>query len=741
MGILGLQERVRSKLFLRRDRYGRFFSALVYIPRDRFNTDVRLRIEAMLKRDAPRRTRRHHRAARRIAAGAAAPDRAPARRRARARSTQPTLEAELAQIVRNWQDELRETLVAAPRRREGPEARRTATAARCRPATSKTVTPEHRRQRRRAAAALRRSGRPAPERCTARAARRGHAALQAVSASGDDIPLSDALPMMENMGLRVISEHPYQMDVGRQPRLHPGLRGRVARTARSTSTAATTPSRTRSRAIWRGDAENDGFNRLVLGAGLDWRQVAMLRGYCKYLLQTGVPFSQSVHGRDAHALSAAGAPAGRAVRGELRSVHAATRARPRSSRAWSASRAQLHALWPTATTPRWHVARSTVIDARAGDARTRRSKPTRDGAQGADGPRRQPRRGPHPAQLHRRDRRHAAHQLLSRQDGADGGPADYISFKFDSAKVPDLPKPRPYREIFVYGPRVEGVHLRFGPVARGGLRWSDRREDFRTEVLGLVKAQMVKNTVIVPVGAKGGFFVKQSPVRRRPRRVARRRRRLLPAVHQRPARHHRQPRRRQDRAAARTWCATTTTIRTWWSPPTRARRPSPTSPTASRVEHGFWLGDAFASGGSVGYDHKGMGITAKGAWESVKRHFRALGRDSPDARTSPASASATCPATCSATACCCRKHIRLLAAFDHRHIFLDPNPDAARSFDERERMFELPRSSWDDYDKSLISQGRRRVSALGRSRSRCRRKSSAALGIDDDVDADDRRTS
>ena len=211
----------------------------------------------------------------------------------------------------------------------------------------------------------------------------------------------------------------------------------------------------------------------------------------------------------------------------------------------------------------------------------------------------------------------------------DGGPADYISFKFDSAKVPDLPKPRPYREIFVYGPRVEGVHLRFGPVARGGLRWSDRREDFRTEVLGLVKAQMVKNTVIVPVGSKGGFFCKQSPDPAANRDawfaegVACYQRfingllditdNLSPEGKVAASGQRRAPRR--------------TKIPTSSSPPTRARPRSPTSPTRIARAHGFWLDDAFASGGSVGYDHKGDGHHRRGAWESVKRHFRAMGRD------------------------------------------------------------------------------------------------------------------
>ena len=280
---------------------------------------------------------------------------------------------------------------------------------------------------------------------------------------------------------------------------------------------------------------------------------------------------------------------------------------------------------------------------------------------------------------------------------------EYISFKFDPARVPDLPKPKPYREIFVFAPRVEGVHLRFGPVARGGLRWSDRREDFRTEVLGLVKAQMVKNTVIVPVGSKGGFFVKRSPVGGDRDAV------LAEGV----ACYrlfingllditdnlvdgkvvHPQICVRHDGddpylvVAADKGTATFSDIA-----------------NAVSAEHGYWLGDAFASGGSVGYDHKAMGITAKGAWESVKRHFRALGRDCQTEDFTTVGIG-DMSGDVFGNGMLLSRHTRLLAAFDHRHIFLDPNPDAEKSFVERERMFKLPRSSWADYDPKVISKG------------------------------------
>ncbi|HEX3122823.1 MAG TPA: NAD-glutamate dehydrogenase domain-containing protein, partial [Rhodanobacteraceae bacterium] len=289
-----------------------------------------------------------------------------------------------------------------------------------------------------------------------------------------------------------------------------------------------------------------------------------------------------------------------------------------------------------------------------------------------------------------------------RQDAA-GRRKSFVSFKFDPMKVPDLPKPKPYREIFVYAPRVEGVHLRFGPVARGGLRWSDRREDFRTEVLGLVKAQMVKNTVIVPVGSKGGFFVKRPPL------GGDRDAQLAEGV-----------------ACYRLFInglldITDNLVDGKVVHPQNCVRHDGDDPylvvaadkgtatfsdiaNAISAEHGYWLGDAFASGGSVGYDHKGMGITAKGAWESVKRHFRALGRDcqSQDFTTVGIG---DMSGDVFGNGMLLSKHTRLLAAFDHRHIFLDPNPDAAKTFAERERMFKLPRSSWADYDTKLISKG------------------------------------
>ncbi len=289
------------------------------------------------------------------------------------------------------------------------------------------------------------------------------------------------------------------------------------------------------------------------------------------------------------------------------------------------------------------------------------------------------------------------------QTDADGLTKSYISLKLHPDAIPDLPEPRPKFEIFVYSPRVEGVHLRFGAVARGGLRWSDRRDDFRTEILGLVKAQMVKNTVIVPVGAKGGFFCKQLP----------------------------------DASDREAWLAegiacyktfifglldiTDNLVGEKTVPPARVVRhdgddsylvvaadkgTATFSDIANGVaeDYGFWLGDAFASGGSAGYDHKAMAITARGAWESVRRHFREMGVDC-QAEEFTCVGVGDMSGDVFGNGMLLSEHTRLVAAFDHRDIFLDPEPVAATSYAERKRLFDLPRSSWQDYDRDAISEG------------------------------------
>nr|WP_325063875.1 NAD-glutamate dehydrogenase domain-containing protein [Lysobacter panacisoli] len=698
-GILGLQERVRSKLFLRRDRYGRFFSVLVYIPRDRFNTDVRLRIEAMLKREL-----HGEHVDSSVTLGGESPL-AQLHLIVRPKSGEAIetdsaqIETELSKLVRNWQDDLREKLVARHGEQRGLTL--TNTYGRALPAgyiedVSAAVAAddvEH-------LAAL---GGADDLRLSLYRAHGGEGGLRfKFYRQNDDIPLSDALPMMENMGLRVISEHPYRLVVNGQTMFIQDFEVEASDPNLDVSNLDANFEAAFAQ-IWRGNAENDGFNRLILTANLSWRQVSMLRGYCKYLLQVGVPFSQSYVEETLNRYPLLARLLVELFEAKFDPV-TGSESKAEIKAGMERFRAQLHALA--------HGDEATIatlepaIEARAGK-RDAQIEATRTALKGLFD------------RVASLDEDRILRSFIGVIDAtlrtsyyiqykgglrADGGPADYISFKFDSAKVPDLPKPRPYREIFVYGPRVEGVHLRFGPVARGGLRWSDRREDFRTEVLGLVKAQMVKNTVIVPVGSKGGFFAKQLPD---------------PTV---------------DRDA---WfnegvaCykrfinglldITDNLVDGKVVPPSNVVRHDNDDPylvvaadkgtaTFSDIAngiaraHGFWLDDAFASGGSVGYDHKGMGITARGAWESVKRHFRAMGRDSQKQEFTVVGIG-DMSGDVFGNGMLLSKQIRLLAAFDHRHIFLDPNPDAAKTFKERERMFKLPRSSWDDYDKSLISKG------------------------------------
>lgn len=686
MGILALQERVRSRLFLRRDRYGRFFSALVYIPRDRFSGEVRNRIETLL-RDALQGER--------IDSGISIGESPLAQMylviRPKAGVTvqadAAALEQRIAAIVRNWQDGLRDALVRAKGESDGLRlARRFAKG--LPPGYIDAVTPDM------AAQDLIRADQLAGEKDLALTLYQGEEGLRFKAIRLERvIALSDALPMLENLGLRILSEHPYELEAD----------GRVvaiqdfavqAQRPLADLTAARSDFEDAFARIWSGDAENDGFNKLVLAAGLTWRQVAMLRGYAKYLLQTGVPFSQAYMEETlvryplvARLLAELFEARFNPARGGIDATRSAA-ARDSLTRVLDGVAENDRAVLATA------------VDA-AAVAIGQERQAAMAGIEEAMG-----------AVLEKvssldEDRilrgLKAVIQATLRTSFHQTKGRDYISFKFDPSKVPDLPKPKPYREIFVYSPWVEGVHLRFGPVARGGLRWSDRREDFRTEVLGLVKAQMVKNTVIVPVGSKGGFFAKRLPS---------------------PA----------DRDA---WMAegiasykrfinglldiTDNIVDGRIVPPVDVVRHDADDPylvvaadkgTATfsdiangiSAEHGFWLGDAFASGGSVGYDHKGMGITARGGWESVKRHFRAVGRDS-QTQDFTCVGVGDMSGDVFGNGMLLSKHIRLVAAFDHRHIFLDPNPDSARSFIERERLFKLPRSSWDDYDKALISAG------------------------------------
>ncbi len=694
-GVLALQERVRSRLFLRRDRYGRFYSVLVYIPRDRYSTEVRHRVEAMLRRALH---------AEHVDANVVIGDSPLAqlhlivrpRPEAEFEVDEASLEQELAVIVRNWQDDLRDALVARHGEEQGLALAvrygRALPAGYIENATPAiAATDVERLAALRDADDLQLSLQQSPH------ALPGEGALRFKLYRRDhDIALSDVLPMMENLGLRVITEHPYRVEAAdtaayiQDFEVESGLGDLdVDRTGDDFTEAFAR--------IWRGDAENDGLNRLVLAASLTWRQVALLRGYGKFLLQVGVPFSQA-YVEETFARN----PLIARLLVELFEA----RFDPRTGRQGKADAqrgadalgAQLLAL--TGGDSAAMAVLQPVVDARR-QGREARYEAARtalrallDSVSSLDEDRiLRSFMGVIDATL-----RTSYYQRTN-----DGGFKETIAFKFDSAQVPEAPKPKPYREIFVYGPRVEGIHLRFGPVARGGLRWSDRREDFRTEVLGLVKAQMVKNTVIVPVGSKGGFIVKRPP-----------------------AGGDRDALFAEGVACYRLFISglldiTDNIVDGAIVPPVDVVRHDQDDPylvvaadkgTATfsdiangiSADYGFWMGDAFASGGSVGYDHKGMGITARGAWESVKRHFRALGHDSQ-------SQDFTCvgigdmSGDVFGNGMLLSRHIRLVAAFDHRHIFIDPTPDSARSYEERARLFKVPRSSWADYDAKLISKG------------------------------------
>jgi glutamate dehydrogenase len=483
--------------------------------------------------------------------------------------------------------------------------------------------------------------------------------------TGQSVSLARALPIFTQMGIEVLDERPYEIDLADgEPvwiydfglRLPAGVefddtRGRAVIEA--------------IRLLWLDEIEQDGFNALVVRSSLTWWQANILRAYAKYLRQTGTNFSQ---GYIEQALID-NAPIAAAIVElfESRFDPGRENEAPLVDDATSRVDAIEKMLADVASLDQDRILRSLLALVNA----TLRTNAYRTDASG---------------------RRRAA-----------------IAVKLDPRRIPDLPAPRPRFEIWVYSPRVEGVHLRFGAVARGGLRWSDRREDFRTEILGLVKAQMVKNVVIVPTGAKGGFVAKRLPDPNADREAW-----LAEGI-----------------ACYRTFISCLLDLTDNYVaepdgsqrvvPPPQTRRYDGDDPylvvaadkgtaTFSDIaneiagDYGFWLGDAFASGGSVGYDHKAMGITARGAWESVKYHFRELGLDT-QTEDFTVVGIGDMSGDVFGNGMLLSEHIRLVAAFDHRHIFLDPDPDPATSYAERRRLFELPRSSWADYDRSVISAG------------------------------------
>ncbi|GAA3131346.1 hypothetical protein GCM10020001_061880 [Nonomuraea salmonea] len=664
LGVLRLRERKQVKLFLRRDDYGRYISCLVYLPRDRYTTKVRLKMqEVLLKALGGTSLDYSAMIGESVLARLHVVIRGERGRQLPAPSVDvEELEARLAAITRSWEDDLASALTEMTSEEEAPTLiKRYASAF---PEGYKADFPP-----KVAVVDLRRLEELVEAGDGDKVGINLYEPYDAVEGErrlkiykiGSPISLSRALPLIQRLGVEVVDERPYEVDRDNDPRTKNawiydfGLR----------YTPADGVGRDEFKrlfqdglnALWTGRVQADDFNALILSAGLTWEQVEILRAYAKYLRQAGSTFSQP-YMEDV-------------LKGNVRVARLLVR------------------LFEAKHDPR-----------RGEDVRVDLVEALNEEILGALD---------EVASLDEDRILRAYLEMIQATlrtnyfQTVDGVRKPYISLKFDPQAISVLPLPRPKYEIFVYSPRVEGVHLRFGKVARGGLRWSDRMEDFRTEILGLVKAQMVKNTVIVPTGSKGGFVVKRPP----------------------------KSSKREDLLAEGVACyrmfisglldVTDNLVDGKVVPPPDVVRhdgddtylvvaadkgTATFSDIANGVakEYGFWLGDAFASGGSIGYDHKAMGITARGAWESVKYHFRTMGVDVQTTDFTVAGIG-DMSGDVFGNGMLLSQHIRLVAAFDHRHIFVDPSPDAARSYAERRRLFELPRSSWEDYDAKLISPG------------------------------------
>jgi glutamate dehydrogenase len=665
LGILRLHDRQHVRLFRRVDPFERFVSCLVFVPRDRYTTPVRERMRDILLA---------------AHAGTAIDYTARVTESALARlhfvvTTEPghippvdvsALEAELVAASRSWVDDLNDELETTDLVASGDaDLDRAELFERFGHAFPAAYREDYRASTGvrdlLTIARLRDDGDLSMSLYRPDDAPANQLRLK-MFRTGERISLSDILPVLEHLGMTVVDERPYRI------RAADGIDRWVYDFGLQVSdNAASTIDRYQGEvldalaATWRGDAESDGFNRLVVEAGLTWRQVVVLRAYRKYLRQTGSTFSQTY-------------------------IERTLAARPEPVRL-------LMALFDARFNPDRPL-EDDETRAKDIEALALQYEVTLELIESLD-----------------EDRifRSFFHlvQATTRtnfyQVDDAGHPKPYLSLKLDPQALPDLPEPRPVHEIWVHSPRLEGVHLRGGDVARGGLRWSDRPEDFRTEILGLMKAQLVKNSVIVPTGAKGGFVVKHPP----------------PGG-------DRDALQAEAIACYRAFISalldvTDNLVGGAVVPPERVIRhdgddtylvvaadkgTATFSDIANElsISRGFWLGDAFASGGSSGYDHKKMGITARGAWESVKRHFREL---EVDVQTTDFTAVGIgdMSGDVFGNAMLRSPHTRLVAAFDHRHIFLDPDPDPSAGFEERARLFALPRSSWDDYDRSLLSEG------------------------------------
>jgi glutamate dehydrogenase len=657
-----LDERPRIRVLARRDRSDRYVSILVYVPRDRYDSSVRRRIGEYLAQIYKGRVSafypfypegpltRVHFIIGRSDGETPNPDRV-------------ELEEAVAGIVRTWNDALAEALAEAHE-----PARGRALFERYREAFSQGYREAYAPLD--AVADIRvidglSAERPLGVDFYRRAAdRQGVIGLKVLS-HRRPIPLSERVPVLENMGFRVVDEQTYH--VAAAGHSEPGTWLHDMALERADGGAVDLDPKMEQLegcfiVVMRGVAENDGYNALVLTADLWWRDVVLIRTISRFLRQIRVPYSQ-----DYMWATLRKHPALAAKIVEL--FHARFDPRPDSRSFRGAGEAREPAI------------AAEIEQALAAVESLDEDRIIR----------------------HFMNAVQAAIRTNYYQIDTDGQAKAQIAIKFASRKVDGMPLPRPLYEIFVYSPRVEGVHMRFGKVARGGIRWSDRPQDFRTEVLGLVKAQQVKNAVIVPVGAKGGYVPKHLPVGG-PREAIQ----------------------AEGTAAYKLFISSLLDITDNLDlkgvvPPDNVGRHDDDDPylvvaadkgtatfsdiaNAISEARGFWLGDAFASGGSAGYDHKGMGITARGAWEAVKRHFREM---DVDITRTPFTAVGVgdMSGDVFGNGMLRERTTVLLAAFDHRDIFIDPEPNPEKSFDERKRLFGLPRSSWQDYDKTLISKG------------------------------------
>ncbi len=664
LGILQLQERRRVALFARRDAVGRFATCLVFAPRERFDATLSERFIALLEAAWNGKLT--------SVSGLASDESALAHALYTLKLQTPDgpspdlgdLERRLIDAATSWNDRLRSALEARLGEAEGraaarkwrgyfPSTYRDSFAAGHAAADLEALQ-----------AAL--GGRPFGVRLDRAPGEPAHRFTARLFHPGEPVALSDILPQMENLGLRVLSEVPFRLQAA------DGEQGGVQGVALQVLTVETADKSAVDLAasgprfgealdrLWSNELENDGLNKLVLRAGLAWREIAVLRAYAKYLRQAGLPFSQDYMERALAAYPAIARGIVELFVARFDPALGAADAPARTARMVAIDKTLAAELDSVTTLDEDRILRRFL---------------------------------------------NAVHSSLRTNYWQD---KEWISFKVDSRAIDELPAPRPLVEIFVYSPRMEGIHLRGGRVARGGIRWSDRREDFRTEILALMKAQMVKNAVIVPVGSKGGFYVKRPPLNEQGGAGTREQiqaegiacyrtliRGLLDIT---------------DNYAGGTVKPPEKVVRHDGDDPYLVVAADKGTATFSDIanalarDYGFWLDDAFASGGSAGYDHKKMGITARGAWESVKRHFREFGTD---IQRTPFTVAGVgdMSGDVFGNGMLLSTEIKLVAAFDHRHIFLDPAPDAAAGFAERRRLFDLPRSSWMDYDKKLIGAG------------------------------------